>query len=115
MRVEEISQSTAVGFRSSAAVSFPSGCPTLKNDEVLRNRLPSLLERTFGKDGVLVVNSPSTTAGSEDFAVVSHTVPSVMLALAAGDPGVSLHHPKIVFDEAALPYGTAALVSMVLR
>lgn len=115
MRVEEISQSTAAGFRASAAVSFPSGCPTLKNDEALRNQLLSVLEHTLGKTGVFAVNSQSTTAGSEDFAVVSHTVPSVMLALAAGDPGVPLHHPKIVFDEAALPYGTATLVSMVLR
>ncbi len=114
-RVEEISHATATGFRASATVSFPTGCPSLKNDETLRNRLLPILEHTLGKEGVLVANSPSSTSGSEDFAVLSNAVPSVMLALAAGDPGVPLHHPKIVFDETALSYGTATLVSMVLQ
>ncbi|MBO5213600.1 MAG: amidohydrolase [Clostridia bacterium] len=114
-RVKEIASFTADGFRASAAVSFPVGCPSLKNDEALRNSLPAVLEHVLGKEGVLVANTPSGTAGSEDFAVISHAVPSVMLALAAGNPGVPLHHPKIVFDENALPYGTAALAALAMQ
>lgn len=114
-RVDEIAHTTATGFRASATVSFPAGCPSLKNDETLRNRLPPILEHTLGNKGFLVANSSSSTAGSEDFAVLSHAVPSVMLALAAGEPGVPLHHPKIDFDETALPYGTATLVSVVFQ
>ena len=59
------------------------------------------------------------TAGSEDFAYISRDVPSVMLALAAGEPEKGfvhpLHHPKADFDEAALPYGAAVLAGCALR
>ena len=54
--------------------------------------------------------SSSKSAGSEDFAYVSQEVPSIMIALAAGQPekGYSYpqHHPKVKFDEEALTYGT---------
>ena len=54
---------------------------------------------------------PSKAGGSEDFAYVSHEVPSIMLALAAGEPakGYSYpqHHPKVKFDEGVLAAGSA--------
>ncbi len=114
-RVCEIAQSTATAFRAEATTSFPAGCPSLINDEALRNALKSPLKTALGPDRILVVDSVSGTAGSEDFAVLSRVVPSVMLALAAGDPGVALHHPKILFDENALPYGTAAFVAIAMQ
>ena len=44
--------------------------------------------------------------GSEDFAYITHKIPSVMLALSAGqqDKGYPypLHHPKAAFDEDVL-------------
>ena len=53
----------------------------------------------------------SKSAGSEDFAYVSQKVPSIMLALAAGRPenGYNYpgHHPKVMFDEEALPFGSS--------
>ena len=49
--------------------------------------------------------------GSEDFAYISHKVPSVMVALSAGqsDKGYPypLHHPKTAFDEGVLWQGSA--------
>ena len=61
----------------------------------------------------------SKTAGSEDFAYVSQKVPSVMLALAAGQPekGYSYpqHHPKVKFDEDVLPTGSAVYAYTALR
>lgn len=114
-RVEEIAHLTAEAFRAEAKTAFPAGCPSLMNDEALRNRLPKVLEETLGKEKVLSVEFSSGTAGSEDFAVISRKVPSVMLALAAGDPKVALHHPKVVFDESAMPYGVAALTAAVLK
>lgn len=114
-RIGEIAQNTATAFRGTAEVSFPAGCPSLINDEALRNALKTPLKSALGSDRVLVVDTPSGTAGSEDFAVISRTVPAVMLALAAGDPGVALHHPGVTFDEDALPYGTAALVAVAMQ
>ena len=61
----------------------------------------------------------SKSAGSEDFSYVSQQVPSVMLALAAGQPDQGYaypqHHPKVRFDESALPSGAAAYAYAALR
>jgi hippurate hydrolase len=56
--------------------------------------------------------------GSEDFATISHRVPSLLLGIAAGraDEGYSypLHHPRVVFDERALVHGALAYAEAVL-
>ena len=61
----------------------------------------------------------SKSAGSEDFAYVSHEVPSVMLALAAGQPEKGYiypqHHPMVKFDENALADGSAVYSYVAMR
>ena len=114
-RVEEISHSVAQGLRTSAQVSFPVGCPPLKNDPQLRDACLPILKNALGTEDVIAVDTPSGTAGSEDFAAISHQVPSVMLALAAGDPKVGLHHPQVVFDEGALPFGAAVFTALAIK
>jgi hippurate hydrolase len=63
--------------------------------------------------------SASKSAGSEDFAYVSQEVPSIMLALAAGDPGQGYvfpqHHPQVRFDERALADGCAVYAYVSMR
>ena len=53
------------------------------------------------------------SGGSEDFSYISQEVPSVMLALAAGNSEEGYiypqHHPKVKFDEKVLPIGSAVL------
>ena len=59
----------------------------------------------------LTGDSKERSGGSEDFAYISHEVPSVMVALAAGEEkkgyAYPLHHPKARFDEDALSIGAA--------
>ena len=54
-----------------------------------------------------------------DFAYVSQEVPSVMLALAAGQPEKGYrypqHHPMAKFDESVLPGGSAVYAYTALR
>ena len=61
----------------------------------------------------------SKTAGSEDFAYISQRVPSIMIALAAGKTEKGYiygqHHPKVKFDEDALPYGSAIYAYNAIR
>ena len=61
----------------------------------------------------------SKSSGSEDFAYISHEVPSVMFALAAGQPDKGYcypqHHPKVKFDESVLPIGSAVYAYTALR
>ena len=57
--------------------------------------------------------------GSEDFAYISRAVPSVMLALSAGDSkegyAYPLHHPKVRFDEGVLYIGSALYAAVALK
>ncbi len=103
-RITEIAEGTAKVFRATARTEFFGGCPTLKIDAALREKLaaslPAVMPKTLG-----------SFSGSDDFSHITHAVPSVMLALAAGKTSEGymhpLHHPKVRFDEAALPVGTA--------
>ncbi|MBQ8201542.1 MAG: amidohydrolase [Clostridia bacterium] len=119
-RIREIACQTAAVFRAQAEVRLLSSCPTLRNDERTSNTAYRALTALLGEERTLMSGQLSGEAakssGSEDFAVVSHAVPSVMVALAAGRPqdgcAYPAHHPRACFDEAALPLGAAAYAAM---
>lgn len=117
-RLTEISQGVAAAFRAKAQVVFGSGCPTLVNDAGLSQAVGGYLEELLGpapKLGALQGQS----GGSEDFAYVSHQVPSIMVALAAGEPDKGYpypqHHPQVRFDESVLPVGSAVYAWSAIR
>lgn len=126
-RMTEICQSISTAFRATADVSFGSGCPCLKNDPDLAVCTVSYAQELLGQKALSVgqLNALSgskkapKTAGSEDFAYVSQAVPSIMLALAAGNPEQGYcypqHHPKVKFDEAALADGSAVYAYTAMR
>lgn len=121
-RMQSISRHTAKAFRAEAEVTFGSGCPTLINDKALAENALRYCRELLGDRALGAAEmggDMSKTAGSEDFAYVSHRVPSVMIALAAGAPskghGYPLHHPKVTFDESALPFGAAVYAYTALR
>lgn len=127
-RMTEIAQGCAASFRASAEVTFGSGCPTLVNDSELSACTVSYLQELFGSSKVFTAGQISAmsgtkkapkTAGSEDFAYVSQKVPSIMLALSAGQPENGYcypqHHPKAKFDEAALTIGSSIYAYTAMR
>ncbi len=123
-RMTEIAQSVATAFRASAEVSFGSGCPTLVNDKALCQTVAGYLKTLLGPTGAFTTEEisggkPSRGGGSEDFAYVSQEVPSVMLALAAGEPkkgyAYPQHHPKVMFDESVLSTGAAVFAFTALQ
>lgn len=127
-RLTEISDATAKAFRAEASVSFGSGCPTLLNDEDLSACAEKYAKELLGSGKAFTSGElsrqgggqkASKTAGSEDFAYVSQKVPSVMIALAAGQPDNGYcypqHHPMVKFDESALPVGSAVYAYTALR
>ena len=121
-RLQEITELTAQTFRATAELEFTSGAPTLLNDKALSDLAVRSLRDLLGPDKSLLSSqlggSASKSSGSEDFANVSHTVPSLMMALAAGTPdtgcGYPAHHPKTCFDEDALSTGAAVYAQMAL-
>lgn len=115
-RLEEIAKNVAKAFRAKARVVYGSGCPSLLNDEKLSLLTEKVLKDLLGENAVFTSSSlqgdtKSSSGGSEDFAYISRKVPSVMVALAAGETekgyAYPLHHPKAQFDEAALSIGAA--------
>ena len=122
-RVEEIASGTAELFGGSAEMQMLGGAPTLVNDEKLSTSTLSVLRELLGAESVLLSSElggdAKKSTGSEDFANVSHAVPSLMVALAAGNPAdgydFPAHHPKTRFDEAALSVGAAVYAAMAIR
>lgn len=126
-RLTEIAEGTAAVFRATATVSFGSGCPTLKNDRELTGSAERYMTELLGNEKALSAaklneaggGQGSKTAGSEDFAYISQAVPSVMLALAAGQPEKGYcypqHHPMVKFDESVLACGSAVYAYAALR
>lgn len=123
-RMTAIAQSIAEAFRASAEVSFGSGCPTLVNDKDLSEKVTGYLKDLLGANRAFTTaelsgGKPARGGGSEDFAHVSHEVPSLMLALAAGEPSKGYvypqHHPKVKFDESVLSTGAAVFVDCALQ
>ena len=127
-RITDISAGIAKAFRAEAKVTFGSGCPTLKNDKELSRDAYRYVKELLGTNMAFTVNQLNTgsegggaakSAGSEDFAYISQKVPSVMLALAAGQPekGYSYpqHHPMVKFDNDALDIGSSVYAYTALR
>jgi hippurate hydrolase len=124
-RMEEVVQGIAKTFRTQASLTFQSGCPSLYNDETMVACAEKYASELLGKGALSVADlqkkggSSAKSAGSEDFAYISRAVPSVMLALAAGNPqqgyAFPQHHPKVTFDEEALPFGSAMYAYFAMR
>lgn len=127
-RMVEISEGIAKSFRAEAEVIFGSGCPTLVNDKDLSVCAEKYVKELLGQRKAFSVaqlnamsgdSKSSKSAGSEDFAYVSQEVPSIMLALAAGQPDKGYcypqHHPMVKFDESALAGGSAVYAYTALR
>lgn len=120
-RIKEICQYTAKTFKAETTVTYTSGCPALNNDEQLSLSVYKYTKELLGNKAISMKDlvSSSKATGSEDFAYISQKVPTIMLTLAAGEPTKGytypLHHPKVMFDEDALPIGTAIHVYSAIR
>lgn len=127
-RMVEISEGIAKSFRAEAEVIFGSGCPTLVNDKDLSVCAEKYVKELLGQQKAFSVaqlnamsgdSKSSKSSGSEDFAYVSQEVPSIMLALAAGQPDKGYcypqHHPMVKFDESALAGGSAVYAYTAMR
>lgn len=115
-RMEEIALNVAKGFRATATIEFKNGCPPLINDAYLAAFAEIQAKNLFGESAVINLGdfnkgANDNISGSEDFAFISQKVPSITLAIAAGEKTngykYPLHHPKSKFDESALYIGSA--------
>ncbi len=116
-RITEITQGIAGTFRGKGTADFGNGCPPLENNGQLSREIEGYLINAFGEERITSTEEmggrTNKSGGSEDFSYISQEVPSLMLALAAGniEEGYQYpqHHPKVMFDEKVLPIGCAVL------
>ncbi len=123
-RIIEISKSTAKTFKATAQIKFVHECPNLLNDETLSSKVENYVKELLNDKAICVselakTGIKKTSSGSEDFAYISHQIPSIMLALSCGEYKdgycYPLHHPKALFDEKALYIGCATYAYVALR
>ena len=122
-RMEHIAKNIARAFRATARVSYEGGCPTLVNDGKVALLAEEAAKKLLGEKVVtsaeLGADVRRNSGGSEDFAYISHALPSVMLGLVAGkkEEGCEypLHHPKVKFDESVLSTGAALFVGLAQK
>ena len=127
-RVNDIAVGIAAAFRAEASVEFGSGCPVLQNDKTLSVDVRQYVKDLLGDSKAFTVSElnadegtdrASKSVGSEDFAYISQRVPSIMLALAAGEPKNGYiyppHHPMVKFDNDALDIGSAVYAYTAMR
>lgn len=114
-RLSEIAEAIGTAFRADVSIKFEGGCPALVNDEELSEGIYKALKENLSASKVYTAGefkkAGNSSSGSEDFAYISAKVPSLMVAVAAGDSRKGykypLHHPKVTFDENALATGAA--------
>lgn len=120
-RIASIAKCVAEGFRAKAEVKIIKGCPSAVNDKEAIIVAKDIFKRTFPPQAVLEVADFGMTKvnTSEDFSFVTQEVPSVVVAVGAGNAKEGyqypLHHPKAEFDVSALPIGAAAYASFALE
>jgi len=114
-RVKRTAEQIAASMGATAVVDIQERTPVTSNDPALTERMVGSLQRALGARAVSL-GRPVT--GAEDFGYFAEQVPGLFLFLGVRPKGspessfVSNHSPKFFADEAALPNGVTALVTL---
>ena len=120
-RMTEIAQGVAAAYRCTADVEFSDHCPCMVVDTPLAKDSLTYMTELLGRGAMDMtpITGGKPGGGSEDFAFVSHEVPTVSMFISAGDANKGYiygqHHPKVRFDDSVLYEGAAAYAYMGLR
>ena len=103
-RIVCLAEKTAEAFRGRAEVEWLSSAPVEYNDPALCAFVRDYVSRAMGRPAL----ADDVRSGADDFAYITGAVPSVLAWVGAHDPEDSApvypgHHPKVVFDENAMP------------
>ena len=120
-RMTEIAQGVALAFRCTAEVEFSDYCPCMVVDKTLAADALTYMTDLLGAGAMDMtpLTGGKAGGGSEDFAFVSHEVPTVSMFISAGNAKdgylYGQHHPKVRFDDSILYEGSAAYSYFALR
>ena len=115
-RMEEIVKGVALALRCTAEVEFYDHCPCMVIDGGLADSVAAFMTELVAQKAQRM---RIQGGGSEDFAFVSHHVPTASMFLTAGNSAegyeFAQHHPKVKFDDSVLWQGSAAYCWAALR
>lgn len=120
-RMTEIAQGVATAMRCEAELEFFDFCPSMLTDAAMAESGLRIMKELLGERvlDMKQVNGGKAGGGSEDFAFVSHKVPTVGFFLTAGSSQEGYpygqHHPKVKFDDSVLACGSAVYTYMAMR
>lgn len=113
-RMEQICRGIGAAFRCETEVDFYDHCPCMVIEPQLSADTLRYMKELLGSSAIdlSAISGGKAGGGSEDFAFVSHLVPTVSMFLTAGSSNegytFSQHHPKVRFDDSVLCRGSAA-------
>ncbi len=120
-RINQIGKGIGAAFRCEVTTDFYDFCPCMIIDKALASDTLKYMKDMFEKNAVNMseIFGDKPGGGSEDFAFISHKVPTVCIFLVAGSSKdgyvFGQHHPKVKFDDSVLYLGSAAYVQTALR
>ena len=120
-RMTQICEGIGKAFRCETTVEFYDYCPCMVIDLALSADTLKYMKELFGESAIdlSIISGGKAGGGSEDFAFVSHRVPTVSIFLTAGSSKdgyiFSQHHPKVRFDDSVLYRGSSAYAFAALR
>lgn len=119
-RMTQICEGIGAAFRCETTVEFYDFCPCMVIDTDLAVSTLKYMKDLMGDMAIdlSVISGGKAGGGSEDFAFVSHKVPTVSMFLVAGSTNdgyiYGQHHPKVRFDDSVLYCGSAAYAHTAL-
>lgn len=121
-RLEEIANGIASTFRATVEITYDNGSPSMIVDEKLQKDIEMYTVDMLGKETVFKMESfdnGNKPMVSEDFSYVSLEVPTLCVFLGVGSIAEGyaypIHHPKVLFNEDALPIGAAIYANSALE
>lgn len=120
-RMTEISKGIGEALRCNVNIEFYDFCPCMVIDADLAADLMKYMRELLGNQVIDLsqISGGKAGGGSEDFAFISHEVPTASMFLLAGSSNdgylYGQHNPKVKFDDSVLYRGSAAYVQAALR
>jgi amidohydrolase len=118
-RFRTIVNSTAASNGATADIQLPYSAhyPVTFNDPGLTDQMTKTLERTAGKENVVLIDA---ITGAEDFSFFANEVPGLFLFVGGkpldvpSDVSVSHHTPDFYVDESGMKLGVRTLLNLTL-
>ena len=116
-RMEEIAKGIGLAMRCDVDVEFYDYCPCMVIDSEVSTSVTGYMQELYGQ--AIMPIAAGSGGGSEDFAFISHKVPTVSLFMAAGNSKegyeYNIHNPKLKLDDSVLWTGSAAHAYVAMR